>query len=176
MLLLPQVVVLLSLLVLLLRLYRCCCHAVAVVIIVVEVVVLSVATFETVVQSFVFDSTVILQVMMTLCCGSEQPSCWNLKYNPVSSNSTIPREQRSDIFIPIVVGDFSKATHVALLPPSGIAFVVPKLKPGAQASSLLTAVLEIWPLVILTVTLCVLSGIVIWALVSITLSLIKFFS
>ena len=106
---------------------------------------------------------------MSICCGTSDPPCWQLTYSdkPILLNTTTPIEKRAEIFIPTVVGEVSIATQVALLPTSGVAFLVPKAKPGAQASSLLKAVLEVWPLVILTVMLCILSGIIIWALVRI---------
>lgn len=110
--------------------------------------------------------------MLSTCCGNLTPSCWHVEhYKPISDSSRLLFDtSNSHIIYPIIVDSLDPLANpdnmIGLIPPSSIAFVVPKGKRESYPKKLLMSVFEAWPVLILTMLLSILAGIILWLTVS----------
>ena len=114
----------------------------------------------------------MLNLMLTKCCGNDTPSCWQMMHHhPEKEPEQLLRAAReSHVIYPVIVdkqdaGDLDR-NLISLIPPSSIAFVVPRGKRESYPKKLLMSVFEAWPVLILTILLSLLAGVVLWLLVS----------
>ena len=110
----------------------------------------------------------MLNLLLTECCGNNTPACWRVDHddNPVTDVSSLSvafGSLNADIFYPVIVDvQDDKDNMIGLIPPTGVAFVVPKDKGKSFPKKLLMSVFEAWPVLILTLLLSILAGIVLW--------------
>ena len=118
----------------------------------------------------VFVFTALLKLMLNKCCGNQ--SCWQVMHLPPETDpQQILRVTRdSHVIYPVLVNKQDPANEklnmIGLIPPASTAFVVPKGKRESYPKKLLMSVFEAWPVLILTLLLSVLSGVLLWILVS----------
>lgn len=112
----------------------------------------------------------MLNLMLTKCCGNDTPSCWQMMHHhPEKEPEQLLRAAReSHVIYPVIVdkqdaGDLDR-NLISLIPPSSIAFVVPRGKRESYPKKLLMSVFEAWPVLILTILLSLLAGVVLWLL------------
>ena len=110
--------------------------------------------------------------MLTKCCGNHTPSCWQVTYHPPVKNpeQLLRLSRDSHVIYPVIV-DKQEAVSldhnlISLIPPSSIAFVVPRGNRESFPKKLLMSVFEAWPVLILTILLSILAGVLLWVLVS----------
>ena len=110
--------------------------------------------------------------MLTKCCGNHTPSCWEMTHRAPEKDpeQLLQSAHNSHVIYPVIV-DKQDATSldynlISLIPPTSIAFVVPRGKRESFPKKLLMSVFEAWPVLILTILLSILAGVLVWLLVS----------
>ena len=125
--------------------------------------------------------SVILEFMMGVCCGQEDPKCWEFSYpgnqdeleTDVANTSGVAR-----ITFPIIVPkrDLNSPTYddllVSLIPPSGVAFLTRRDAGRNQSKEVLMSVFNAWPALIMVLLFSILAGIVIWIMVCFSTALV----
>jgi len=111
--------------------------------------------------------------MLTKCCGNHTPSCWQVMHHPPEKDPEQLLRVARDVHViyPVIVDKQDAAGNldhnlISLIPPSSIAFVVPRGKRESYPKKLLMSVFEAWPVLILTILLSLLAGVFLWLLVS----------
>ena len=115
----------------------------------------------------------MLNLMLTKCCGNHTPSCWQVMHHPPEKDPEQLLRVARDVHViyPVIVDKQDAAGNlvhnlISLIPPSSIAFVVPRGKRESYPKKLLMSVFEAWPVLILTILLSLLAGVFLWLLVS----------
>ncbi|XP_065655811.1 uncharacterized protein LOC100208449 [Hydra vulgaris] len=110
----------------------------------------------------------IIETAVRSCCGD----CVNFTYNiPVSDSEALKAligANYSDIAFPIygdmVTTTFQNYPYFPIVESPGVIYIQKNVKVGQSASAVISAVLQGWPVLVLTVIMAALSGIIMWAL------------